>query len=605
MAEIYNGRYALADPSSGLTAFSMEGGEINMFGRCTKIRTTQRESYPKIDDEPKMLKVENNIMEKLFTGLAISAVIAGVAIAVAVTGGVALAPLACALGGVAIGTGAVAIGTAVSDSQTGYNRSWEEYLENLMIGGGMGFVAGASVYGLIAAVPAVSTIAGKQASKMFETSNFTAVVVPDIMAVGRYGLAITSKVCAANNIYSNSNSYDVILDKLFNNNVDVYETTGMALDMSVKAYANFGESNQALGNRKNDSDEEGIVFERLSDYDRDENEDKKKEKKYRGFEPKRHIRQHKGKDKIFDTKPVNNDEDSLNIQDNGSAGGNVAFSTRSANGWYSDIAASTAAGNAMGEIFVSSTDDTDKEKFPDIYVYDGLPWKPDNNTYFFDLRKAREDVWLLYEGLDIAQSKVSSMLISSDVSPRQSKEVTYAGQYATVIDGIPALGVGVWPAMWKNYYPEYAMKQVKMDDISANWTYKIAIVVVDKGEDVSDSSKWKYVPATRVSSKAHTFYGGVLQTYVTLTDKGDIISTASDSGLSGNILVNNISEYKDEEDSIVQMLKDIKAVNNRLGAAWLHYVEVYNIGYDNNDNINHNYDFVGYVIYGDTFMNMN
>ena len=40
MAEIYNGKYALADPSSGLTAFSMEGGEINMFGSCTKIKTT-------------------------------------------------------------------------------------------------------------------------------------------------------------------------------------------------------------------------------------------------------------------------------------------------------------------------------------------------------------------------------------------------------------------------------------------------------------------------------------------------------------------------------------------------------------------------------------
>ena len=96
-----------------------------------------------------MLKVENNIMEKLVTGLAIAAVLAGVAIAVVATGGTAL--LACALGGAAIGTSAVAIGTAVSDSQTGYNRSWEEYFENLMVGGSVGFVAGASVYSAVAA----------------------------------------------------------------------------------------------------------------------------------------------------------------------------------------------------------------------------------------------------------------------------------------------------------------------------------------------------------------------------------------------------------------------------------------------------------------------
>ena len=32
MADIINGRYALADPNSGVTVFSLEGGEINMFG---------------------------------------------------------------------------------------------------------------------------------------------------------------------------------------------------------------------------------------------------------------------------------------------------------------------------------------------------------------------------------------------------------------------------------------------------------------------------------------------------------------------------------------------------------------------------------------------
>lgn len=95
-----------------------------MFGSCTRIRTTQREFYPQIQDEPTELKVENHIAAQLITGLVVAAALAAVAVAVVVTGGAALAPLACALGGAAIGAGAVAIGTAISDSETGYNRSW-------------------------------------------------------------------------------------------------------------------------------------------------------------------------------------------------------------------------------------------------------------------------------------------------------------------------------------------------------------------------------------------------------------------------------------------------------------------------------------------------
>ncbi len=156
MANIMNGRYVLAEPSSGLTVFSLDGGELNMFGSCTKIKATHCTSYPQIDDEPVELATKSSIKEKLLTGIAIAAVLAGVAIAVAVTGGAALAPLACALGGAAIGVSVVTVGTVASDSETGYNRSWEEYLEDLMIGGCIGFAAGASVYNIIAAGASMS-----------------------------------------------------------------------------------------------------------------------------------------------------------------------------------------------------------------------------------------------------------------------------------------------------------------------------------------------------------------------------------------------------------------------------------------------------------------
>ncbi len=600
MAEIHSGRYALAVPGSGLTVVSMEGGAVNMFGSCTRIKTAQRESYPAIDDEPAVLQAEDSIKEKLLTEGAVLAALAGVAAAVEVTEGAALAPSVCALGGVAIGAGAAAAGTRVSGSQTGYDRIREADPGNQMTGGGTGYAAGASVYGLSAAVPAMSTITGTQSGMMPGTPDFTADAVPGITATEGYERAITIGVYTANDIDSSHSGYDVILDKLFNKDADAYEAAGMVLDMSVRDYTDFGERNPDPGIRKNNSDGEGMLLERLSDPYGDENKDKKEEKKYGEIKAGRSVGKRNRLDKIFDTWRANNK--GPDSQDNGSAGGNIVFSAGSEDGWYSDIAAVTAPGSATDEIFVQSTNNADKTKFPDIYVYDGLPWKPDSNTYFFDLRKAREDVWPLYEKAGASKGMLSSMLMSSDVSTKQSKEVTYNGQYAATIDGIPALGVGVWPAMWKNYYPEEALKTIQMDDITANWTYKMAIVVVDKGEDASDPSKWKYVPATRISSKADTFYGCVLQTNVTL-DKGEIILSKSDSGWKDKISVENVSSYGSDEASIVKMLKDIMAKGGRLGDWWLHYVETYNIK-NNKEDINHNYDFAGYVIYGDTFMKM-
>lgn len=550
MAGIYNGRYALIAPGSGLTVVSLEDGELNMFGSCTRISTTQWESYPEIEDEPSVLHAGDSIKEKLHTGLAEATALAGVAVAARVTERAALEPYVCALGGVA----------------------------SLMTAGGTGYMAGAAVYGITAAVPAASLLAGTKAGRM--------PVAPDIAA----GCML--------DICSDSSGYKTLLDKLFYKDTDASETVGMALAAFVEDYPGLAESDMDQRDKKGGSDEEGLFLEPGSDPYEDEKKNRKEGREYKRFNGGGHIGLNKWRDRIFDADGENQDSDGL-----GSAGGDAVSNAGSTAGWYLDIAAGTAKGSATNEIFVLSTRSTDKEKFPDIYVYDGLPWEPDSNTYFFDLRKAREDIWPLYEKAGVSKSKGSYMIMSSNVGSKWS-EVTYDGQYSATINNIPALGVGVWPAMWKNYYPEYAMKTIEMDGIAANWTYKMAIVVVDKGEEASDSSKWKYVPATRISAKGHSFYGGVLQTHVTLTRQGKIISSMSDSGMSQNTTVGYIGSYGNDEASIVEMLKDVKAVHSKLGDFWENYVETYNIERSNMDRINDNYDFAGYVIYGDTFMSI-
>ena len=50
MPGIMNGRYALAEPGSGLTVLSMDGGEIGLFGSYTSITMTESDSFSDIGD---------------------------------------------------------------------------------------------------------------------------------------------------------------------------------------------------------------------------------------------------------------------------------------------------------------------------------------------------------------------------------------------------------------------------------------------------------------------------------------------------------------------------------------------------------------------------
>ncbi|MDE7416483.1 MAG: hypothetical protein K2N44_09310, partial [Lachnospiraceae bacterium] len=106
---------------------SLEGGELNMFGSYTMIRTTQRDCYPLIHDEP--TGTESGEPYRGTAGHRI-----GGGGSPCSSGGGSCCDRRAGNGafsvrirGAAIGAGAAAIGTAVSDSETGYSRSWGEY----------------------------------------------------------------------------------------------------------------------------------------------------------------------------------------------------------------------------------------------------------------------------------------------------------------------------------------------------------------------------------------------------------------------------------------------------------------------------------------------
>ena len=132
----------------------MEGGEINLFGSHMVIKTTEFDLYSPIKDFLTEKLVEEKADTMYNIGVAVTttlAVIAGVAIFCAVT--VATGGTALVLGGIGFASSVAAVkvgdytcNTLASDKETGYDRSWQEFYQDLNKNVMEGAVAGALVY---------------------------------------------------------------------------------------------------------------------------------------------------------------------------------------------------------------------------------------------------------------------------------------------------------------------------------------------------------------------------------------------------------------------------------------------------------------------------
>ncbi len=148
-----NSKFILAEPGDGRTVLSMDGGEFNLFGKYTAIKTTAVDTYDKINDFLAEKKVENPVTYQFVFGIAVTALLAGLAvaavgIATGLTGGLALVAMGAAAGfaRASIETGIYAATAFASDTVTGSSRSFDDYAQGLAISGGIGFVTGAISY---------------------------------------------------------------------------------------------------------------------------------------------------------------------------------------------------------------------------------------------------------------------------------------------------------------------------------------------------------------------------------------------------------------------------------------------------------------------------
>ncbi len=248
---IPEGIYALANPSSGITALNMNC-ECNLFGRKTYFNMTSFETFDIIDDAPvekEVEKEEGSWWGNLITGIIATAALAACAIAVVATGGAALG--AIMLAGAAIGTGIVTVSAAITDAKSGQARSWTQFLGDLVTGGITGAVAGATIYGLWTAAPIVGQAFGIQASMLLGgVTKFTAITIPKIFAGFGKFLIGTQGVRYLNEITSIGSGQNWLLDHIFGGNQENYTTAGMCLDLFSMGYVQIASDNAGLAEYK-------------------------------------------------------------------------------------------------------------------------------------------------------------------------------------------------------------------------------------------------------------------------------------------------------------------------------------------------------------------
>jgi len=220
--------------------------EINLFGSCTKIYTTEVVTYPVIQDEPTHLEKDYGWKKNLKVGIAATvglAILAGIAVA---TVGIGLA--AIALAGAAVGTAAVTVGATYSDIKSGNSRSLGEFAGQLTMGAAIGFTTGASIYGLVTAIPAASAAIGVETSLLTgSTSTLTAVTIPKLVTAGGYVVAGGMGAVAVNESFAVGSGTNVLVETVFDGDVQAYETTTMCIEMLGMMYVQCGMDNAALG----------------------------------------------------------------------------------------------------------------------------------------------------------------------------------------------------------------------------------------------------------------------------------------------------------------------------------------------------------------------
>ncbi len=195
MSEIFKKTYTVAEPGCGLTVFSMEGSEINLFGSRTVIKTSGEDFFEPIKDflHEKLVEEKADTMYYIsMVDTAVLGVLGGICIVVGVVGAfftaggtLPIAGVGCVLGGAAISSHSYTK-TLDSDRSAGRDRSWSQFYLERTVKEFQGAAAGAVVFaGLLAGADLIAAAGGISSS------------IPSIVTAGTSGGTMAGALEAA------------------------------------------------------------------------------------------------------------------------------------------------------------------------------------------------------------------------------------------------------------------------------------------------------------------------------------------------------------------------------------------------------------------------
>ena len=237
----YSGRYALANPGGEITAFNINN-DINVFGIQTRINTTYTQSFPDIRDAPVQLerpKLDAQWWDNLLTGVMFTLALAACAALTIATCGAGAASFA--LVGAAIGAAAVTTAVSVADAKTGRGRSADEFAKEILLGAGIGAIAGACIYwvgpalmseltGKIGGLTLMSQGALAQASAYIPALARLVPYVPTIAKWTGYTIFAVSGARKANDCVEQITGENLILDLIFCGDYETYNNVSTFFD---------------------------------------------------------------------------------------------------------------------------------------------------------------------------------------------------------------------------------------------------------------------------------------------------------------------------------------------------------------------------------------
>lgn len=286
-------------------------------------------------------------------------------------------------------------------------------------------------------------------------------------------------------------------------------------------------------------------------------------------------------------------EEAAELELLGSSGSSDLSIDLSVDSWYTDIRDVAAS--------------TSYTEFGGGYrLYDGLPWNAESDTYFYNQKKAKDDVYALFAQAGVERTAGSSQIVNSSADsstysqtlPKNSDNSLYS-----TLDGLMCLPIGVTPAMvTRNYFDTRARETASTFTYNDLGKLKLAVVLTQKGNDVTDQSKWKYVPATNLDSKAHTWFGGVVQTNVKVISPTQIQISKDWAGTRESMQHNvTLEENYDVIETIrkvnEEIIPSVRTVNFHMGIWGNNELESYGLS-SNTINFMKQYEVVGIVVWG-------